>query len=490
MNERKLLRAGLLGACLGVVAACGGGGVNDGGGTDGTGSPPPTAVAISVSGVMTKGSVILNGVRYDDSAAAVTDDRGRTASTLANGMVVRLRGRRFDSANGIAERVDVENELRAPITSINPASSSQSFVAAGITVAVDSQTVFANVANFDTLTVGTHVEVHGLRDANGNLRASRVELVGMSQGADEVRGTASSINTSADTFVLNGNIIVNYAGATFSPAGASESSLGNGIVVEVRGRLAGGSFTAAQVDIEGLEDDSLRARTDEEEEVEGFVSGFTVHPGSFLVGGRNVTTTSDTRFEEGNAADLANNVKVEVEGTANAEGVLVARKIEFRSVRVQLNGRATAVDTGAGTIVVLGQTVRSTSLTRIETRRNSGSSTSLVDLTPNVDCVEVRATIDGSTIVADEIKEPSSCGKELVQAMVTAKNESTFTLTFFGSLSASLAGTSKFLDRNERVITRAQFFAAVVPASATSLGTLVKVEGNSLGAVEEAELQD
>jgi len=27
-------------------------------------------VAISVSGVMTKGSVILNGVRYDDSAAA------------------------------------------------------------------------------------------------------------------------------------------------------------------------------------------------------------------------------------------------------------------------------------------------------------------------------------------------------------------------------------------------------------------------------------
>ena len=104
--------------------------------------------------------------------------------------------------------------------------------------------------------------------------------------------------------------------------------------------------------------------------------------------------------------------------------------------------------------------------------------------------MEVRATVVGSTIVADEIKEPSSCGKELVQATVSAKNESTFTLTFFGSLNASLASTSRFLDRNEKAITRAQFFAAVVPASATSLGTLVKVEGNSLGAVEEAELED
>ncbi|MGB3427160.1 MAG: DUF5666 domain-containing protein, partial [Burkholderiaceae bacterium] len=157
---------------------------------------------------------------------------------------------------------------------------------------------------------------------------------------------------------------------------------------------------------------------------------------------------------------------------------------------VQLRGRATAVDAGAGTIVVLGQTVRSTNLTRIETRSGSGGSTSLADVVPNVDCVEVRATVDGSSIVAEEIKEPDSCGKELVQAAVSAKNESTFTLTFFGALRASLADTPRFLDRNEQAISRAQFFAAVVPASATSLGTLVEVEGNSLGAVEKAQFED
>ncbi|MGB3427730.1 MAG: DUF5666 domain-containing protein, partial [Burkholderiaceae bacterium] len=281
MTQRKSPRAALLAACFGLIAACGGG-------TDGTGSPVPPAAGITTSGVMTKGSVIVNGVRFDDSAATVTDDRGRTASDLANGMVVKLRGRRIDGSSGIAERIDVENELRAAIASINPASSPPSFVAAGITVLVESGTVFVNAAGFAALSTGARVEVHGLRDAGGNLHASRVELVGAGP-ADEVRGAASSIDVAANTFVINGSITVNYARAAFSPAGTGESSLRSGTVVEVRGTLAGNVFTATQVDFEDLKDDSLRGRTDEEQEVEGFVSGFTAHPGSFLVNGRSVT---------------------------------------------------------------------------------------------------------------------------------------------------------------------------------------------------------
>ena len=134
--------------------------------------------------------------------------------------------------------------------------------------------------------------------------------------------------------------------------------------------------------------------------------------------------------------------------------------------------------------------IRSTARATRCRQRAAGGRASLADVVPNVDCVEVRATVEGSSIVAEEIKEPDSCGKELVQAAVSAKNESTFTLTFFGTLNASLAGTARFLDRNEQAISRAQFFAAVVPASATSLGTLVEVEGNSLGSVEKAELED
>jgi hypothetical protein len=493
MNRDTSLRAALTAACLVATAAALSG---CGGGTDGTGASPPTPVAVATtsSGVMTKGSVMLNGVRFDDSTTSVTDDRGRNAAALANGMVVKLRGRSDDNGNGVAERLDVENELRAAISAIDAAASPQSFVAAGVTVLVDSQTVYANVANFAALTVGARVEVHGLRDTAGRLRATRVEVVAAGQGADELRGAVSAVNTGADTFQLNGNVTVNYAGATFSPVGTSEATLASGVLVEVRGSLAGTVFTATQIDFEDLEDDNLRGRENEKQETEGFVSGFSAHPGSFQVNGRSVTTTASTRFVGGSAADLANDVKVEAEGTVNAQGVLIASKIEFKQVRLQLHGRVTALDTTARSLVVLGQTVRASSLTRIDTRGSGGNSTSLADLTVNVDCVEVRATLDGNTLVADEIKEPSSCSKELVQARVSAENETTFTLTFFGTsatpLNASLANASQFRDRSGAAITRAQFFAAVTPAGATSVGTLVKVKGNTLGTIEEAELQD
>ena len=45
-----------------AIAGCGGGG----GGADGTGSPAPMQATTFSSGVMTKGSVIVNGVRFDD----------------------------------------------------------------------------------------------------------------------------------------------------------------------------------------------------------------------------------------------------------------------------------------------------------------------------------------------------------------------------------------------------------------------------------------
>jgi hypothetical protein len=299
--------------------------VASGGGITGTGGE------MTSSGVMTEGSVILNGVHFDDSAAVITDDRGRNAAQLANGMKIRLRGRSADNVNGVAELIDVENELRAPILSINVSALPLSFVAAGLTVLVDSETVFAKVANFAALAVGMRVEVHGLRDAAGFLHASRVERVGAGQGADELRGKVSALNPILSTFLLNGNIIVNYAAAAFGPAGASAASLANGALVEVRGgNLAGIVFIATEVDIEDLEDDAFRGRVGEQQDVEGFVTGFTAHPGTFRVDGRTVSTTASTLFVGGTAADLVNNAKVEADGVIDATDVLAAGKITFR----------------------------------------------------------------------------------------------------------------------------------------------------------------
>lgn len=467
-----------------------------GGGTDGTGATPPQASGTS-SGVMTKGSVILNGVRYDDSRATISDDRNRTSAQLATGMVVKVRGSN-DGTNGTADKVQVENEVRGPIQSISATSNPQRFVVGGLTVLVDAQTVYANVANFGALAPGNRVEVHGLRDNLNNVHASRVELVGAasaSEGFDEVRGAVSGLDTGAKQFTLNGTLTVNYGAATFAPVGANEGSLaGTGVVVEVHGTLAGNVFTATLIDIESLEDADFRGNANEKQEVEGFVSGFTSTPGTFQVNGRTVTTTAGTTFIDGTAADLANNIEVEAEGTIDNAGVLVAAKIKFEHTRVQLEGLATAVNATTRTLVVLGQTVQANDLTRIDTRvAGGGNSTSLADLTANVDCVQVRGSLVAGAFVADEIKEPSGCGKDLVQAPVTAKNGVTFTLRFFGALDAALGGSVQYRDRNGTVLTRDAFFAAVIPAAAGTTGTLVKVKGTLNAGVlvaEEAELED
>jgi len=478
-----------------VLMGCGGGGGDAppppaapppslGGGTGGTGAQAP----VVSSGTMVKGSIILNGIRYDDSATTVTDDRNRTAAQLANGMAIKLRGRSDDNVNGVAERVEVENELRATIQSLSTLNNAQSFVAGGVTVIVDNQTVYANVSGFAGLAQGQRVEVHGLRDASGNLRATRVEAVGAGDGVDELRGAVSGLNVAASQFTLNNGITVNYSAATFSPAGTTASALANGLVVEVRGALAGNVFTATQIDVEDLEDSALGAKENEKTEYEGFVSGFSAHPGTFQVNSRAVQTTSSTRFVGGTSADLANNVKVEAEGVT-AGGVLVASKIEFKQTRVLLYGLASAVNSASGTVTVLNQVVTVNAQTKLDTRGTNGSS--LNDLVAGVDCVEVRAYLDGATLTAEEVKAPSSCSRELVQARVVAENETTFTLTFLNNLSASLGGAgTQFRNTAGQSISRAEFFAAVVPASGSNVGTLVKVKGTTLGSVEEAELQN
>jgi len=317
--------AKLVAALALMLAGCGGG-------MDGTGapaSPPPTLTPVTARGVMTKGSVILNGTRFDDSKATISDDRNRGAAQLANGMVVRLRGRSDEISSGVADLVDVENEVRGRIQTIDAAASPQQFTVSGLTVSVSTGTVYAGMTDFAALMVGMRVEVHGLRDAAGVLRASRVEAVGVQEGLDELRGPVTNIDTVKDEFTINGNVLVRYTGATFRPAGAAEADLKTGGTVEVRGSLTGTVFTAAQVDIEDLEDRVFQGMQGDHEDVEGVVSGFSTHPGTFKVGERNVQTTAATTFEEGAAAQLKNGVLVEVEGTVNTEGVLVAKKIEF-----------------------------------------------------------------------------------------------------------------------------------------------------------------
>jgi hypothetical protein len=228
-------------------------------------------------------------------------------------------------------------------------------------------------------------------------------------------------------------------------------------------------------------------------------AGFTGHPGNFSVGTTPVTTTSSTRFEGGIATDLANNVRVEAEGSWDGTR-LVASKIEFKRSVVRLQGNVTASSPTQLTMNVAGRSVtieidRLTDLTGLP-------GNTVPPIGPN--CVQVRGQRKGSAtppvVTAGEI-DPSCSGgggsgfRPLIQAPVEAENGTTLTLLGFA---IDVANPSDgFRDTNDAVITRDAFLSAVTPAANNAAGvsvpgTLVKVSfnGGGVNTVRQAELED
>jgi hypothetical protein len=475
-------------AFLLALAACGGGGgggtgivVGTGGGTGGTG----VSVASVSEGAMVVGSVIVNGVRFDDTQATViVDDNTATRGALKDGMVVKVKGRIADDrVTGTAERVEVENEVRGTVQSVSASTSPRFFTVVNQKVLVDDLTVFANTASDLSGLVGgsSFVEVHGQRDAAGNIRATRVEAFGGSGLGDELRGRIATLGTNTLT-INNGTVVtVTFSAGVIQPA---STALAVGQLIEVHGSFSAGTFIATRLDVEDAEDSAFRPDSGGRFEVEGFVTGFTATPGTFSVNGRSVQTTSATRFEGGSAADLANGAKVEAEGTLSGS-TIVAEKIAFKRVRHILHGTATAVNGGARTITVLGVTARVDDLTDVRPRAGSGLAAIPVSAK-----VEVRGYLEsGGTFVAERIDELSGGGgDDFVQGRVTAKAGTSLTVL---GIVGSVAGASQFQDANGNAINQQAFLAAVT-ASATN-GTLVKLKGAfspGLLTVTEAELEN
>ncbi|MGC2517560.1 MAG: DUF5666 domain-containing protein [Burkholderiales bacterium] len=489
MNVQTTFRAFALLLTASLLAACSGGT----GGSGATGGNGQTAVA---TGVMTKGSVIVNGVHFDDTTASIRidDTPGKQPADLKDGMLVKVRGLiNDDRVTGVAQQVEVENEVRGTVQTTSPTALPPSFTVVNQTVFVDDLTVFANFnpapvtpsAAVTALTVGTSVvEVYGLRDANANIRASRIEMITIPvAGTDELKGTVAGL--SGNMFTLNG-VTVDSTGATLTPTGAT---LANGQPVEVHGSFIGTTFFATRVDREDLEDAQFEHAAGEDFSIEGEISGCTVPCASFTVKDQAVQTNASTRFENGSVTDLANDIRVEAEGHQFNGATLIAEKIQFNRSRVILTGAVTATNgtiPGTGTsITVLGKNVQINSLTEIIA--NAGITTA--------DRVEVRGYIDtAGNIVAERVDDsPSGGNTDIVQARVTTEAGSVLTLL---GIDANLTGATQLLDTNELPISLSAFLAAVTPASGNSPGTLVKVKGTFTAgtpgtiAVDEAELEN
>ena len=473
---------------LSILAACGGGG-----GTGGTGTttPPPGAGGSTVStGVMTKGSTIVNGVRFEDTTANISlDDTPKTNAALQNGMVVKLAGTvNDDGINGTAQRVKAIIETRGTPTSVTPGANPQSFAVLGQTVFVDDQTEYSDTVNrFNSITTTKLIEVHGLRDTNGVIRATRIEDRVAQMGnstLDEIRGVVA--NRTATTFTIAGQL-VNFGAAVIVPAGASFQ---NGSVVEVycTHPCPPGTFLASQVKVEDAQDDAFKPAAGQRTEAEGLIAGFGGHPGNFSVGTTPVTTTSSTRFEGGIATDLANNVKVEAEGSWDGTR-LVASKIEFKRSVVRVQGNVTASSPTQFTVNVATHSV---------TIKVDSQTSGAVPPAPTA-CVQVRGqrAIPATPLVvlAGEISTSCSNGnRAFLQAPVEAESGTTLTLLGFPVDVATANDNPPFKNIDGSPMTQAAFLNAVTPATTNAAGvsvpgTLVKVIFET-NAVKQAELED
>jgi hypothetical protein len=353
LARRQWLLATTSIAAAALLAACGGGGSD----TPTTPAAPETTAATFTSGAITGfGSIIVGGVRFDDSNATVVDEDGgrRERSELRLGAQVEIDAGNINraEARAVAMRIALGGSLKGPVSTVDAANSS--FTLLGATILVTTSTMFdaALAGGISAITPGSTLEVYGLFDrVNNRFVATRVAPED-TPTEYRLRGIVSQLDTTAKTFRI-GSELINYAGV---PASDVPRTLANGQFVRVRLQTTqvNGAWVANNLR-HGVR--PLEARP--EARVEGVITAFT-STAAFEVNGI-VVDAANASFPDGTAG-IALGARVEVSGAA-VNGVLVATKVEVEERRdrgqrpLEFHGEMGNLDTTAKTFALRGLTV-------------------------------------------------------------------------------------------------------------------------------------
>jgi Domain of unknown function (DUF5666) len=334
-----------------VLVGCGGGG------SDGS-SSSDTATAYASGPITGFGSIIVNGVRFDDSSARITDDddvaMGRDELRL--GMMAEVQGAGVATDNqgrhGRALAIRIGKEIIGPVSAVD--TTAKTLTALGQTVDVTDNTLFGEriSGGLASITVGTVIEVNGaLNVTTGHYTATRVDEK-PNAPYFRLRGVIAALDTTAKTFKI-GDALISYATLSSSDVFAS---LANGLLVRVRLKTTqvDGAWVAARI-AGGVR----KIENQDEAEIHGLITAFTSVT-QFSVNGIAVDASNAT-FSDGQTGVVLG-ARVEVEGKA-VNGVIVARKVELEDEREQhnrgfeLHGNITTIDTTLKTFLLRGVTV-------------------------------------------------------------------------------------------------------------------------------------
>ncbi len=291
--------------------------------TGGTGAPK--SVSVSVGVIEGLGSIVVNGIRYDETGARVTINGAadRPVGELQLGMVVEVRGE-IDAAlrTGRADSIVATALLTGPVEAVNAAAGEITVL--GQRVELVPGVALLGVSGIAGLRPGDVVVVYGYGDMlAGHIDATRLEVANPAPADASIIGRVSAVSGSAFRI---GSLDVDASGATL---GNLAGGLAVGRYVEVRGSLvAAGRLRAASVAGRSEFDPLEGALT----EIEGFVTDYA-SPGAFRVLGTPVNAANARVTGAGGA--IATGAFVEVEGSI-VQGVLVATLVSVYSAPLQV----------------------------------------------------------------------------------------------------------------------------------------------------------
>ncbi|PKG83744.1 hypothetical protein CXF85_09555 [Colwellia sp. 75C3] len=226
-------------------------------------------------------------------------------------------------------RLELANEIS--LEGIVELISDDSFTLFGQEFTVDNYTQYEDDSeqdlrnfNFTNIAIGDKLAIDAYED-NGVLisrKVDREETGGNDQESHEIEGVVDNIDL--PSFSVKGIIVLTNEETDFEDAQGNDVDQDTFFLklkeqdeVEVELTKIDNDWLALAVEIDNGDTELLGT-------IDNFTNRF-----SFTVNGHDVVTNMHTKFENGSVNDLVLNAKIEVEGTVNSDGQLVADEIEF-----------------------------------------------------------------------------------------------------------------------------------------------------------------
>lgn len=473
-----------------ALHACGGGGV----GTNGTGIIQGGSSAGTVTGF---GSVIVDGVRYDDSqvVAQRDDASGRVAAELQLGQRLELTYNDDGQGNLAAQAVRVAPSMVGPVQSVVPAGLTltvlNQLVQINTDAAVGPVTVFGGgYASLADIVAADWVEVHAVAQPAATAGApqwlaTRIEKV-TAHASVRIAGRVSALQSSAGlrSFQLNG-LTIQTAGDTQWPAG---TALADGQAVLVFGTPANFNPTTARLIASRV---TVQTRgslgSNNEDHLAGWISSLAADKLSFEADGVSITLAPNPTIVGGTLADLVNGAYVLVRGHYTTDDDhLLATSVELRYASgrseeaAELHG--TILDWTAATrrFTLRGVVVDASQLLSGNSKLSFGDCAGFTDLADGMQ-VEIKGVGTSYGVRATRITcksgDSSGVSGEVVELRGTlaAPQAASFTLqTDSGAVVVSWSSGSTYLGKPMTAVTLAD------PLSIHT-GQMLEVEGRFSG---------